>query len=230
MEWLLTTWSDGVWYDRVYLLAFLTSVVGFLLFLLFIRPYSHISNLIDAEYHRLSAGHFFLGLRRRKQEELYGRAKREISSRERAYPFYVIGHVASVICGISFGIAFWFFVGSYIYEFFTTSDQEDPGIIVTDYENDWGGYDDVEPVEDSNIHHVEPHWVDGYERSDGTKVDGYWRGGEDGYNRSNPDGDPSNNLGDGGYGSYDSGPGYADDGYDGIGAEITEFIGDALGY
>jgi hypothetical protein len=75
------------------------------------------------------------------------------------------------------------------------------------------------------VHHVDPHWVDGYERSDGTDVEGYWRGGEDGYERSNPDGDPSNNLDS----DYDSGGGdynydAEDDGYDGLGAELGEFL------
>lgn len=44
------------------------------------------------------------------------------------------------------------------------------------------------------IHHVKPHYVNGYKRSDGTNVDGYWRGGDNGYYRSNPDGSLSNNL------------------------------------
>ncbi|MDF2800656.1 MAG: hypothetical protein K0S61_559 [Anaerocolumna sp.] len=46
----------------------------------------------------------------------------------------------------------------------------------------------------SNTHHVDPHWVDSYTRSDGTQVDGYWRGGFDGYERSNPDDSTWNNL------------------------------------
>ena len=44
------------------------------------------------------------------------------------------------------------------------------------------------------IHKVKPHSVNGYIKSDGTKVDGYWRGGKDGYYRSNPDGILENNL------------------------------------
>ena len=47
---------------------------------------------------------------------------------------------------------------------------------------------------DSNTHHVNPHVVDGYYRSDGTYVEEYRRGGEDGYERSNPDDDITNNL------------------------------------
>lgn len=55
--------------------------------------------------------------------------------------------------------------------------------------------DEVEgESQNSGIHHVDPHYVEGYNRSDGTSVDGYYRGGEDGYYRSNPDGDEGNNL------------------------------------
>lgn len=58
----------------------------------------------------------------------------------------------------------------------------------------------------SGTHSVEPHYVSGYERADGTFVEGYWRDGDGdtsvnldkndggGYERSNPDGDPANNL------------------------------------
>jgi hypothetical protein len=46
------------------------------------------------------------------------------------------------------------------------------------------------------VHHVEPHYVEGYYRADGTYVEGYYRDGADGngYDRSNPDGNPNNNL------------------------------------
>ncbi|WP_338778790.1 hypothetical protein [Metabacillus sp. FJAT-52054] len=58
----------------------------------------------------------------------------------------------------------------------------------------------------NNLHFVSPHHVDGYSRSDGTYVKGYFRDGDGntavdhtldlggGYNRSNPDGSPFNNL------------------------------------
>lgn len=58
-------------------------------------------------------------------------------------------------------------------------------------EVDYGTYD---TDYDLNIHHVEPHRVDGYYRSDGNYVDSYWRGGDDGYYRSDPDGYLYNNL------------------------------------
>jgi len=47
---------------------------------------------------------------------------------------------------------------------------------------------------DTNFHYVEPHSVEGYMREDGTFVNGYERGGEDGYLRSNPDDSFTNNL------------------------------------
>lgn len=62
-------------------------------------------------------------------------------------------------------------------------------------------------TEMADVHFVEPHWVDGYFREDGTYVGGYWRDGDGnplttltleeggGYWRTNPDGDPGNNLG-----------------------------------
>jgi tryptophan-rich sensory protein len=59
---------------------------------------------------------------------------------------------------------------------------------------------------ESSTTFVDPHYVSGYEREDGTYVDGYWRDGDGdtsinrtveeggGYWRSNPDGNPHNNL------------------------------------
>ena len=58
----------------------------------------------------------------------------------------------------------------------------------------------------SNAHFVNPHYVDGYFRADGTYVKGFYRDGDGnpainrtaemggGYIRSNPDGNPFNNL------------------------------------
>ncbi|MGG0936982.1 hypothetical protein ABHN11_12840 [Brevibacillus centrosporus] len=61
-------------------------------------------------------------------------------------------------------------------------------------------------VTDTDVHEVKPHWVNGYERAEGTYVEGYWRDGDGntsvnlteeeggGYLRSNPDGMLENNL------------------------------------
>ncbi|MFJ5718140.1 hypothetical protein [Neobacillus sp. NPDC093127] len=60
---------------------------------------------------------------------------------------------------------------------------------------------------DPGVHHVDPHYVNGYVRSDGTEVSGYWRDGDGdpnthltaeqggGYIRTNPDGIEENNIG-----------------------------------
>ncbi|WP_213422628.1 hypothetical protein [Bhargavaea massiliensis] len=58
----------------------------------------------------------------------------------------------------------------------------------------------------SETHFVKPHYVNGYVKADGTVVNGYFRDGDGnsltnlsvheggGYTRSNPDGNPFNNL------------------------------------
>lgn len=48
-----------------------------------------------------------------------------------------------------------------------------PNDTVRDY--DVGGNP---PSSNDEEHFVNPHWVDEYERSDGTQVDGYWRDGD----------------------------------------------------
>ncbi|GAA4830427.1 hypothetical protein GCM10023310_04360 [Paenibacillus vulneris] len=60
-----------------------------------------------------------------------------------------------------------------------------------DFDLDLGGDDSSE----AGIHHVDPHEVSGYTRADGTEVEPYHRGGDEGYDRTNPDGNPDNNLG-----------------------------------
>lgn len=61
---------------------------------------------------------------------------------------------------------------------------------------DFDGDNDVYATDDPGVHHVEPHYVQGYERVDGTEVNGYMRDGVDGtgYLRSNPNGITSDNL------------------------------------
>ncbi|ATA61583.1 hypothetical protein GS458_3156 [Geobacillus stearothermophilus] len=63
----------------------------------------------------------------------------------------------------------------------------------------------VESDESPGTHHVRPHWVEGHWR-DGQWIEGYWRDGDGntdvnlteeqggGYERTNPDGNPGNNL------------------------------------
>lgn len=57
-----------------------------------------------------------------------------------------------------------------------------------------GGTEIAQVEAPTETHHVEGHHVDSYERGDGTVVNGYERGGEVGYERSNPDGIIDNNL------------------------------------
>lgn len=68
------------------------------------------------------------------------------------------------------------------------------------------GVEDIDPASEVGVLSVEPHYVFGHFRDDGVYVDGYWRDGDGdtsvdlsaenggGYLRSDPDGDPSNNL------------------------------------
>lgn len=63
----------------------------------------------------------------------------------------------------------------------------------------------IESEESTGTHHVRPHWVEGHWR-DGQWIEGYWRDGDGdtdvnlteqqggGYERTNPDGNPDNNL------------------------------------
>ncbi|WP_226670803.1 hypothetical protein [Metabacillus litoralis] len=222
MEWILNLWFEGQWYEKVYLVSFVVCIVAGLIFLCFLSPYLDISDKIEAEFKALASSHFFISFRKQKQEELLTKAKYKVSSRNKHYDFYQFGSLALFFLQFGFGVAILFLMGSTVYENFIvpTGEQQENNYI----EDDYYPIDEYEIVDEtyedeSNTHHVDPHWVDGYTRDDGTEVEGYWRGGEDGYERSDPDGDLSNNLD-----SYDSAPSDVDDGYDGIGGEIGEFI------
>jgi hypothetical protein len=210
MEWFQQLWFESKWYERVYLFAFGSLALSVLIFLLVLVPYIQVKEKIMMEYKGLCSQHFFISFRTKKQMELYKRAELRIGSRDRKYLFYQLGNFTLFLSSLSFGVAFWFYIGSMIYENFidTPVTPENLPIITDndDYEDDTY-YDDEEIVtDDDNIHHVDPHWVEGYERSDGTEVDGYWRGGEDGYERSDPDGDVTNNL------DYEPSSDFSDDG------------------
>lgn len=133
-----------------------------------------------------------MSFRKKKQRELFRKAEIAVSQFNSLYPLYVLKNWSSQIAIFSFGATFWLVAGSLVYEFFESIPVED-STYITDYYGGDGSYETA-PMDSNGIHHVEPHWVDGYERSDGTTVEGYWRGGEDGYYRSNPDGNPFNNL------------------------------------
>lgn len=213
---------DGQWYEKSYLILFFLCLICGFLFVILLVPYNDISEKINREYKTLASGHFFISFRKQKQYELRDRAKYKVGSRDKNYVFYQIASVALFISSLGFGFGLFFFIGSGVYEniILPSSNLDHEEVYSDDYVEDpyyEESYDEV-----PGTHHVDPHWVDGYTREDGTEVDGYWRGGDDGYERSNPDGDPSNNLDS--Y-DYDSSPTYeSDDGYDGIGAEIGEFL------
>lgn len=93
------------------------------------------------------------------------------------------------------------FTGIEAYHFFLNPPSSPGNNVENDGED---GYDSEDFKtgdfkEDDDIHHVDPHSVDGYERQDGTEVDGYYRGGEDGYERSDPDRGDSPDANDGGW-------------------------------
>ncbi|MBM7606221.1 hypothetical protein JOC75_004269 [Metabacillus crassostreae] len=227
MEWIVNFWLDGQWYEKVYIISFVVCVASGLIFLCFLSPYLDITDKIEAEFKALASRHLFISFRKRKQNELFTKAINKVSSRNKHYGLYQFGSIALFFLQFGFGIAILFLMGSTVYEKFILPSGEQQENYSEEYYDSIEDYEDYEVYDDtytdeSNIHHVDPHWVNGYTRDDGTEVEGYWRGGEDGYDRSNPDGDSSNNLD-----SFDSAPSYdsgADDGYDGIGGEIGEFI------
>lgn len=219
MKWIKTLWVDGQWYEHVYMVSVVVMILFFFAYLSILAPYTSVANQVEREFRKLSAGQFFLSFRKAKQQQLYNRAELNVSIKNKDFIFYRLGKVFSTTAGISFGLGFWFFVGSLFYEGVILDREEDSptnSLISEDMDDSYS--DDSYSDYDDNTHHVDPHWVDGYERSDGTEVDGYWRGGDDGYERSDPDGDLSNNL--------DGGGGYSDNGgsYDSIGEAVIDGI------
>ncbi|MDT8860299.1 hypothetical protein N0O92_08635 [Alkalihalobacillus sp. MEB130] len=201
MELLVDLWETSWFWKSVIILSTIT-VIGLLAFLLTLSPYSYVKDLIAMEHKVLLSGKWFIWVRKGKQEELYQRAKRKVSSKyPTAYNWYIVSSIALFLFNFSFGCLVLLGIGGAVdkYVFTPNSPSNEINTKYDDYEdvyyyeNDYVEvhYDDHTP----GIHHVQPHWVNGYERSDGTMVDGYWRGGEDGYYRSNPDGNPDNNIG-----------------------------------
>ena len=199
VSWFFDLWSLGAWYDRIYLSAALLLVLSLFLYVLFFPFYLQVKRELHREYDRLASSHFFLVFRGNKRAELSTQAFRIVQGNNKNFGFYTFAGFLSNFSLLAGTVAFCFFLGSMFYE------QVLPNI------SDYGpsianpGADGDYPDSGGNLHHVDPHWVDGYDRSDGTEVDGYWRGGDEGYDRSNPDGDLSNNLDyDGDAGESDS--------------------------
>ncbi|NOU94586.1 hypothetical protein GC093_15355 [Paenibacillus sp. LMG 31456] len=159
-------------------------------------------SLVDGEYERISRDYWFLGFRQSKQAELKSKAKHTMREQ---YPnlskkidkYQSISAIPLILgpCCFLFGI---FLLGSALFNSVDAGEGNGPSDY---YINETGSNPGP------GIHNVDPHWVNSYQRSDGTQVNGYWRGGNDGYNRSNPDGKISNNLGSRGSSSNSVGRG-----------------------
>lgn len=129
------------------------------------------------------------------------KGKKRVEGSERDFPKYVVAYIFQLTLIISIGAIFWLGIGKGIYVAYSNYVEKNQMI---NHENgEWDSYDDSGnydsyDVEENNsgVHHVDRHWVDGYIRSDGAEVEGYWRGGEKGYERSNPDNSLDNNIGD----------------------------------
>lgn len=129
----------------------------------------------------------------KKQRELFHKAEHKVSIDNRQYPFYILDKSFSITSIISFGTVFRLFIGSYVYENVISIPLKDnPSTITTNNKNE-----DVEietyvmMVMIITLIHIGQNR---YDRYDGTEVEGYCRGGEEGYERRDPGGDPSNNL------------------------------------
>lgn len=138
------------------------------------------------EYERLSKGHILLSLRKNKRVQLEGKADFNVQKRNpKAYINYKIrcwvsnGFLASaVITGMPFLLKIWLFALQICIFLISLL----VGLAVN--------------IQKPELQFVKPHAVDGYIRTDGIEVNGYWRGGVDGYFRTVPDGIFENNLGE----------------------------------
>ncbi|WP_039042239.1 hypothetical protein [Sporosarcina sp. ZBG7A] len=193
IEAVMNLWNNSMWYQQIYVGAGVLFILSLGASLLLAVPYFKVEAKVQKEYNMLCQKHFFIKLRSNKQVELLQIAKLNVRNCTRIYPFYLIQKLVARIITLSLGIAITFYIGSSVFIFLETpigeEDMMNPPIIEEDD-------DHVEPTvnTDDGIHHVEPHPVESYTRSDGTEVQGYHRGGSDGYDRSNPDNSTSNNL------------------------------------
>lgn len=191
MEWLIELWNEDKWYQDIYIISGILFAVTFIISAILYIPHSKVAEEVEREYASSYSKHFFISFRKNKQRELYRKAEIVAKNNNPLYFWYTLKKLSAQLALFSFGVTFWIFIGSFVYEQFDSVPETTP-VEATEY------YESVpiesDPVENNGVHHVAPHWVEGYERSDGTKVKGYYRGGKDGYYRSNPDGNPHNNL------------------------------------
>jgi hypothetical protein len=162
------------------------SFVALVHLMLGVGPYNirKVDKMIELEYKKLANQHFFVSIRFKLKDHLKDRAQSVVFSRHpsisviyytRMITFLFSAIISSImllpyaLMYLSVGFSLLFGVASM--KLPILSPEPPPG-----------------------LHHVAPHHVDPYVRG-GVKVDGYWRGGENGYWRTDPDGVLSNNLG-----------------------------------
>lgn len=134
------------------------------------------------------------GFRKNKRAQLYSQAASRASNQHpEKYPHYILCKTMGGFMQLSFGILFFLGIGGGIYHWL--NDGEPSPVVEDDYYYYDDEYVEYETDDSPGIHHVEPHYVEGYYRSDGTYVEGYQRGGDSGYYRSDPDSSTSNNIG-----------------------------------
>lgn len=161
----------------------------FTIFFLVVRfasvAYWKVDRTIRASYDILSKGHIFLFIRRKKRNSIEEKAHRTAYNLyPKEYKIYKIRCwvsnsfiITAVITGLPFMLKLAFFALQV--SFFVISL--------------WVGLNS--DINKPELQFVKPHAVQSYIRSDGIKVNGYWRGGEGGYFRTSPDGILENNLG-----------------------------------
>ncbi len=198
MEFLTTIielWNDG-WYWKTMIISAFTLIIGILTWAVFGKSYFLIEETIESEFDRLSMDHWFLSFRKNKRAQLYSQAVNKASKQYPVkFPQYTMCKTMGGFMQLSFSILFFLGIGGGIYHLLN---DYDPNPVVEDgYYEEYDSYIEYENVPDDQpgVHHVDPHYVEGYYRDDGTYVEGYQRGGESGYYRSDPDGSTSNNIG-----------------------------------
>ncbi|PID19085.1 MULTISPECIES: hypothetical protein [unclassified Sporosarcina] len=186
-KWITETWEKEIWYEQFYIITGIAFIVFALVTILTFIPHSKVIEDVEREFNKNYSRHFFMWFRANKRAALYRDAEAAVKVYNPLHIWYVVKNWSSQIASLSFTATLFLVAGSLIYEFLDSPVNE---------EYDYGDYiiEETIPSDSSEIHHVDPHWVEGYERSNGTKVEGYWRGGNSGYDRSNPDGSLDNNL------------------------------------
>ncbi|MFN7252928.1 MAG: hypothetical protein ACK4M9_19470 [Anaerobacillus sp.] len=186
----------GLWFHDLYtsfrMLEWWVQIVFGLLIAIFgnvlwhLGPYNigEIEEMIELDYMRLANRHFFVSVRFSLKNELKARAQSNVFGRNLYIPIsYYLRFISSIM---SFLIASVMLL-PYAMIYFMISFS-----LLFGYVN--MKLPVLSPSPPPGVHHVTPHQVEPYVRN-GVEVRGYWRGGENGYWRTNPDGNPLNNFG-----------------------------------